>query len=102
MICPGAPPGKRSSGYCASSTRPPGAHTFEGGMRPDTAVGGASQVGRYIVAGGLRTHYLDFPGGDPPIVLLHGVSANAHAFGGLVAAGLSPSFRVLAPDLRGR
>lgn len=54
------------------------------------------------MAGGLRIHYLDFPGGDPPIVLLHGLSSNAHVFGGLVAAGLSPSFRVVAPDLRGR
>jgi pimeloyl-ACP methyl ester carboxylesterase len=58
--------------------------------------------GRVVQAGGLRTHYVDFPGGDPPIVLLHGLSANALAFGGLVAAGLSPAFRVVAPDLRGR
>jgi pimeloyl-ACP methyl ester carboxylesterase len=35
-------------------------------------------------------------------VLLHGLSANAHCFGGLIGAGLSPSFRVIAPDLRGR
>ena len=54
-------------------------------------------------AGGLmRTHYLDFPGGDPPVVLLHGLSANAHEFCGLIDAGLSPRFRVIAPDLRGR
>ncbi|MDQ6827604.1 MAG: alpha/beta hydrolase [Gemmatimonadota bacterium] len=56
----------------------------------------------FITAGGLRTHYLDAPGGDPPIVLLHGLSANAHEFGGLIEAGLSPAFRVIAPDLRGR
>lgn len=54
-----------------------------------------------IVARGLRTRYLDLPGGDPPIVLLHGLSANAHEFGALAAA-LSPRFRVVAPDLRGR
>jgi pimeloyl-ACP methyl ester carboxylesterase len=58
--------------------------------------------GRFIDANGLHTHYLDLPGGDPPIVLLHGLSANAYSFGGLIAAGLSPSFRVVAPDLRGR
>src|SRR5918912_1897681 len=59
-------------------------------------------AGRVVDAGGLRIHFVDFPGGDPPIVLLHGLSANAFAFGGLVAAGLSPAFRVVAPDLRGR
>jgi pimeloyl-ACP methyl ester carboxylesterase len=73
-------------------------HAAPDGARP----GGASQASRFVVAGGLRTHYLDFPGGEPPLVLLHGLSANAHSFGGLVAAGLSPAFRVIAPDLRGR
>ena len=71
-------------------------------MRPDGAVEDASGVDRYVVTGGVRTHYLDFAGGDPPIVLLHGLSSIAHAFGGLVAAGLSPAFRLIAPDLRGR
>src|SRR5919199_3261538 len=71
---------------------------MEGEMRSSGTVG----AGRFVHAGGLRTHYVDFPGGDPPIVLLHGLSANALAFGGLVAAGLSPAFRVVAPDLRGR
>lgn len=65
-----------------------------------TASGGLA--GRYHVAGGQRTHYLDVPGGEPPLVLLHGLSANAHEFGGLTAAGLSPAHRVIAPDLRGR
>jgi pimeloyl-ACP methyl ester carboxylesterase len=52
--------------------------------------------------GSIKIHYLDFAGGDPPVVLLHGLSANANEFGGLVAAGLSPRFRFVAPDLRGR
>jgi pimeloyl-ACP methyl ester carboxylesterase len=34
--------------------------------------------------------------------MLHGLSANAQCFAGLIAAGLSPKFRVIAPDLRGR
>ena len=50
----------------------------------------------------LNIHYIDAAGGDPPIVALHGLSANAYCFGGLIAAGLSPEFRVVAPDLRGR
>ncbi len=58
--------------------------------------------GRFLSLNGLRTHYWDAPGDDPPLVLLHGLSANAYEFGGLLAAGLSPAFRVVAPDLRGR
>jgi pimeloyl-ACP methyl ester carboxylesterase len=57
---------------------------------------------RFLDTGTIRIHYLDVPGGDPPIVLLHGLSANAYEFGGLLTAGLSPTFRVIAPDLRGR
>jgi pimeloyl-ACP methyl ester carboxylesterase len=57
---------------------------------------------RFVEAGGVRLHLIDLPGGDPPLVLLHGLSANAHEFGGLIAAGLNPAFRVIAPDLRGR
>jgi pimeloyl-ACP methyl ester carboxylesterase len=50
----------------------------------------------------IRLHYLDRPGGDPPLLLLPGLTANAHAFDGLIAAGLSPRFRTLAVDFRGR
>lgn len=57
---------------------------------------------RFVELGSIRIHYLDFPGGDPPVVLLHGLSANASEFRGLVDAGLSPRYRVVAPDLRGR
>lgn len=58
--------------------------------------------GRFVVVNGVRLHVLDLPGGEPPLVLLHGLSANAHEFGGLVQAGLNPAFRIVAPDLRGR
>jgi pimeloyl-ACP methyl ester carboxylesterase len=66
--------------------------------------GSKSRLGnsRFADVGTMRMHYLDFPGGDPPIVLLHGLSANANEFYGLIEAGLSPRFRVTAPDLRGR
>jgi pimeloyl-ACP methyl ester carboxylesterase len=57
---------------------------------------------KFADLGSIRIHYLDFEGSNPPIVLLHGLSANANEFGGLVHAGLSPRFRVVAPDLRGR
>lgn len=47
-------------------------------------------------------HYLDHKGNGPTIVLLPGLTANANEFDGLIKAGLSPRFRVLVPDLRGR
>jgi pimeloyl-ACP methyl ester carboxylesterase len=50
----------------------------------------------------LRMHCLKYPGGSPPILLLHSLTGNARIFDGLVAAGLTPAFRLLAPDLRGR
>lgn len=52
--------------------------------------------------GGLEMFFLDTPGGAPPVVMLHGLSANANSFAGVIAAGLAPTFRVVAPDLRGR
>lgn len=62
----------------------------------------AELADRFLSVHGVNIHYLDTPGGSPPIVTLHGLSANAHCFAGLIAAGLSPTFRVVAPDLRGR
>ncbi len=57
---------------------------------------------KFIRTNGINLHYLDHPGGEPALVLLPGLTANAHEFDGLIAAGLSPRFRVLALDLRGR
>ena len=57
---------------------------------------------KFIRTNGLNLHYLDHPGGEPALVLLPGLTANAHEFDGLIAAGLSPHFRVIALDLRGR
>lgn len=56
----------------------------------------------YATVRGLRIHYLDHPGPAPAIILLHGLSANANEFDGLVHEGLTRSHRVIAPDLRGR
>jgi pimeloyl-ACP methyl ester carboxylesterase len=57
---------------------------------------------RFAFVNGINLHYLDHPGGEPLLVLLPGLTANAHCFDGLIEAGLSPRFRVLAVDLRGR
>jgi pimeloyl-ACP methyl ester carboxylesterase len=57
---------------------------------------------RFVETNGIRLHYLDHGGDGPTLVLTHGLSANAHFFDGLAAAGLSPALRVLSFDLRGR
>ena len=57
---------------------------------------------RFVEANGLRQHYLDSGGDGPVLVLVPGLTANAHSFGGLLAAGLAERLRVLAFDARGR
>ena len=59
-------------------------------------------VPHLTMVGGLSQYYLDAAGGDPPMVLLHGLSANANCWSAVIAAGLAPDHRVIAPDLRGR
>ena len=56
----------------------------------------------FINTNNIRLHYLEFDGEQPTIILMHGLTANAHVFDGLIAAGLSPAFRVISVDLRGR
>ncbi len=51
---------------------------------------------------GIQLHYLDFAGGDTTLILMPGLTANAHAFDGLIQAGLNAKYRVIAVDLRGR
>lgn len=52
---------------------------------------------------GLRLHYRDYPGSEdrPPLLCLPGLTRNARDFADL-AERLSPRFRVLAVDFRGR
>jgi pimeloyl-ACP methyl ester carboxylesterase len=50
---------------------------------------------------GVRLHWLDWAGEGGPLVCLHGLTRNAHDFDAL-ARHLSPRFRVLALDVRGR
>ncbi|MBE2197768.1 MAG: alpha/beta fold hydrolase, partial [Anaerolinea sp.] len=56
----------------------------------------------FVTVNNIRLHYLDHAGGAPTLALLPGLTANAHSFDGLIAAGLSPHFRTLAVDFRGR
>ncbi len=66
------------------------------------AMAANTQTDHFVNARGVNIHYIDAPGGEPTLLMLHGLSANAHCFSGLIAAGLSPRYRVVAPDLRGR
>ena len=56
----------------------------------------------FINTNNINLHYLNFEGAKPTIILMHGLTANAHAFDGLIAAGLSPAFNIISVDLRGR
>lgn len=56
----------------------------------------------YIDGEDARLHYLDHGGTGPTIVLLHGLTSNAHAFDAIAAAGLGAGHRLIALDLRGR
>lgn len=59
--------------------------------------------GYFTVRHGLRLHYRDYQGSSdrPPLLCLPGLTRNARDFAGL-AERLSPRFRVLALDFRGR
>jgi pimeloyl-ACP methyl ester carboxylesterase len=56
----------------------------------------------FVDTNGISLHYLEFNGTGPTIILTHGLTANAHAFDGLIREGLAPAFHVLSIDLRGR
>ena len=55
----------------------------------------------YVTLDDVRLHYLDYGGTGEPVVALHGLVQNAHAFDA-IAPVLVPGRRLLALDLRGR
>ncbi|MBX9448383.1 MAG: alpha/beta hydrolase [Taibaiella sp.] len=60
-------------------------------------------IDHHIQTNGIHLHFIEYPNIDKPVlILMHGLTANAHAFGGLVAAGLAENYRLIIPDLRGR
>jgi pimeloyl-ACP methyl ester carboxylesterase len=67
-----------------------------------TGVGQAAPfTGRFVEAGGLRLHYLDYgTPGRPPMLCIHGGAAHGHWFD-YIAAGFTPDYHVLALDQRG-
>lgn len=51
---------------------------------------------------GIRLHWIQYESDKPTILLLHGLTANAHAFDGIVNAGLNEHFNIISLDQRGR
>lgn len=62
-----------------------------------------SFIDHHIQTNGINLRFIEYPNaGKPTLILMHGLTANAHAMGGLVNAGLKKHFRLIFPDLRGR
>ena len=55
----------------------------------------------YVIAGDLTFHYVQWGEQGPPLICVHGITANAFCFQSL-ADSLSQRYRVFAYDLRGR
>ena len=61
----------------------------------------APYTSRFVEAGGVKLHYLDYgTEGLPPMLCVHGSAAHAHWFD-FVAEGFTPDYHVRAIDLRG-
>src|SRR3990172_10242565 len=69
--------------------------------RQERGIQPARSTSRFVEAGGLRLHYLDYgTAGRPPMLCIHGGGANAHWFD-FVAPSFSTDHHVRALDLRG-
>ena len=60
------------------------------------------QEDHFIETNNITLHYIHYKGQGPTFIIFHGLTANAHAFDGLMAAGLNAVCNVLSVDLRGR
>ena len=59
-----------------------------------------SKSDHFVKVNNINLHYVDHHSEGPVLILLHGLTANAHAFDA-IAGGLHPSYRIICPDLRG-
>lgn len=76
-------------------------HLATGVDRPAEGFQPAAYLSRYVEAGGLRLHYLDYgTEGQPPILGVHGGAAHAHWFD-FFAPAFRTDYHVWALDLRG-
>ncbi len=59
-------------------------------------------VDHFVKVGDLNLHYLEWgTAGAPPVVMVHGLTGNAHAFDNL-APHFAPRYHVISVDVRGR
>jgi len=66
-----------------------------------SAVPSKSEPGsRYLIANGIRIHYLEWGRGDSIIVLLHGLYDSSETWSA-IAPLLANNYRIIAPDRRG-
>jgi len=76
-----------------------------GDIKLGSEKGGVGQmlnpVDKFVHVDGIRLHYVEWKGGEPTLLLVHGLSANARTFDRW-AESLAPRYRLIAPDLRGR
>ena len=62
----------------------------------------AKAADRFVKVGDLNLHYLEWGDvGAPPVVMIHGLTGNAHAFD-LLAPHFAARYRVISVDIRGR
>ncbi|MCB0547159.1 MAG: alpha/beta fold hydrolase [Phaeodactylibacter sp.] len=59
-------------------------------------------MGQFLRTNNIQLHFIDHGGQGPGLLLLHGLTANAHAFDGYIGAGLTQHFHLYTADLRGR
>lgn len=73
------------------------------GVGAPVAPSGGPIDGHWETPDGIRIHYRDYPGDPalPPVLCLHGLTRNGRDFATL-ARRLSPRWRVIAVDFRGR
>ncbi len=70
---------------------------MEGGLQNNM-----KPTSNFITVNNITLHYLAYENKHPKILLLHGLTANAFAFNGLIQAGLLKYASVLSVDFRGR
>ncbi len=59
-----------------------------------------TKTDHFVAVNNINLHYVDHHSDGPVLIMLHGLTANAHAFDALIP-GLAPHYRVICPDLRG-
>jgi len=61
---------------------------------------GKREMDGFLETNDIRLHYIHHHGVEPPLILMHGLTANAHSFDAILKAGVRRE--ILAVDLRGR